>query len=155
MENVTIKSLPRVTVASYRVTIASYDELFKVAPETGKKMEKQGAQCRDPFYCFNIYHDEEYRERDIDIDVCEAVVEPLPNGEGIVYKTVDGVKTAACIFHRGDYAGLSTSYAKILEWIEMSEYKVDGLFRESFIDGIWNRENPDEWLTEIQIPVCR
>ncbi|MCQ2969903.1 MAG: MerR family transcriptional regulator, partial [Clostridium sp.] len=25
--------------------------------------------------------------------------------------------------------------------------------RESYIDGIWNKENPEEWLTEIQVPI--
>ncbi len=25
--------------------------------------------------------------------------------------------------------------------------------REAYIDGIWNREKEEDWLTEIQIPV--
>ena len=27
--------------------------------------------------------------------------------------------------------------------------------RESYIDGIWNKESKDEWLTELQIPVTK
>jgi len=27
--------------------------------------------------------------------------------------------------------------------------------RESYIDGIWNKENVDDWLTEIQVPVAK
>ena len=25
--------------------------------------------------------------------------------------------------------------------------------RERYIDGMWNKESEDEWLTEIQIPI--
>ena len=25
--------------------------------------------------------------------------------------------------------------------------------RESYIDGIWNKESEEEWLTEIQVPI--
>ncbi|MBU7008669.1 effector-binding domain-containing protein [Peptococcaceae bacterium DYL19] len=31
--------------------------------------------------------------------------------------------------------------------------EIIGLPRESYIDGIWNKENPEEWLTEVQVPV--
>ncbi len=50
MENVTIKKLPKVTVASYRLTIPNYDALYEVAPRMGKIMEKQGAICSTPAY---------------------------------------------------------------------------------------------------------
>ncbi len=73
METVTIKNLPEVTVASYRLTIPNYDALYEVAPKMGKIMTKAGAVCSEPAYCFNIYHDDEYRETDIDIEICEAV----------------------------------------------------------------------------------
>ena len=32
-------------------------------------------------------------------------------------------------------------------------YEICGNIRESYIDGVWNKETENEWLTEIQIPV--
>ena len=32
-------------------------------------------------------------------------------------------------------------------------YQVTGLHRECYIDGVWNKENIEDWLTEIQLPV--
>ena len=32
-------------------------------------------------------------------------------------------------------------------------YQVAGFHRECYIDGIWNKENVEDWLTEIQLPV--
>ena len=31
--------------------------------------------------------------------------------------------------------------------------EVTGLHREVYIDGIWNKPDPEDWLTEIQLPV--
>ena len=40
-----------------------------------------------------------------------------------------------------------------MDFIEQNNYKIIGYYRECYIDGIWNKENVNEWLTEIQIPV--
>jgi len=153
MPTIAIRELPEVIVASHRTTIPDYNALFKVVPPLGDIMRKQGAECRIPEYCFNIYHDGEYREKDIDVEICEAVNEFCENGEGIIYKKVDAVPTAAVIMHKGSYDSLRKSYSEILAWIEDNGYEIVDNPRESYIDGIWNRENPDDWRTEIQIPV--
>lgn len=36
---------------------------------------------------------------------------------------------------------------------EENGYEICGNIRESYIDGVWNRESEKEWLSEIQIPV--
>ena len=36
---------------------------------------------------------------------------------------------------------------------KMYGYEIAESPRERYIDGIWNKENIDEWLTEIQVPV--
>lgn len=41
------------------------------------------------------------------------------------------------------------------KWIEENGYQVLDNPRESYIDGIWNKESKDEWLTELQIPVTK
>ena len=37
--------------------------------------------------------------------------------------------------------------------LEEKGYIVSGLSRECYIDGIWNKESEEDWLTEIQLPV--
>ena len=153
MTRVEIRELPEVIVASYRTTIPDYNALFKVVPHMGDIMRKQGAVCRIPEYCFNIYHDGEYREKDIDVEICEAVNEFCSDGDGVTYKRTEAVPTAAVIMHKGGYDSLRKTYSEILTWIEANGYDVIDKARESYIDGIWNRENPEDWRTEIQIPV--
>lgn len=155
MNEVNIKELPDVVVASMRLIIPDYNALFTVAPNMGEKMKQHGAVCSLPPYCFNIYHDGEYKESNIDIEICEAVEKKLPDADNIVYKNMPGYKTAACIFHKGSYQSLGESYAEIFKWIEANNYRIIGNQRESYIDGIWNKENENDWLTEIQVPVSK
>ncbi len=155
MEKVVIKGLPEVIVASCRTTIPTYDSLFEVVPKMGKVMEIQGAVCREPAYCFNIYHDGECREKDIDVEICEAVNDYCKNSDGVVYKKIPAVSEAVTIFHHGPYETLGKSYASLFSWMKENGYSPSDNPRESYIDGIWNRDNPHEWLTEIQIPVTK
>ena len=72
---------------------------------------------------------------------------------GISFKVFPKVQMAACIFHKGSYNTLHKSYAMLLQYIEENGYQICGNIRESYIDGIWNKETENDWLTEIQIPV--
>jgi DNA-binding transcriptional MerR regulator len=155
MDKIEIRELPEVIVASMRTTIPDYQALFSVVPPMGDIMRKQGAVCREPAYCFNIYHDGEYREKDIDVEICEAVVDFCKDGEGVIYKKLPFIKQAAVIMHTGPYETLGKSYASIISWIEENEYEIVDNPRESYIDGVWNRQNPEEWRTEIQIPIIK
>ena len=62
---------------------------------------------------------------------------------------------AACIYHRGSYNEFSRSYAAVLRYIEENGYEICGDIREKYIDGVWNKDTEEEWLSEIQIPVKR
>lgn len=155
MNGVFIKELPEVIVASMRTIIPNYDALNTVVPAMGEKMQAHGAVCREPAYCFNIYHDGEYKESDVDVEICEAVVRACKDADGVTYKVIEGVKTAVCIHHKGPYTTLGKSYAKVLEWVGQNGYQITGSPRESYIDGCWNKNDPNEWLTEIQIPVTK
>ena len=37
--------------------------------------------------------------------------------------------------------------------MEEQGYKISGQARTSYIDGIWNQEDPEKWLSIIQIPI--
>ena len=40
-----------------------------------------------------------------------------------------------------------------MKYAEQNGYTTAGLARESYIDGIWNKESEEDWLTEIQLPI--
>lgn len=151
---VVIRELPEVVVASMRTTVPSYDTFFEIVPKMGEYMNRVGAECREPAYCFTIFHNDEYREEDIDVEICEAVVEARVDSSEVAFKTIDGVPAAACLMHRGPYSTIGESYNALFTWIDANGYRAADHPRESYIDGIWNRDDPEEWLTEIQVPVA-
>lgn len=153
MYNPIIKSLPEVIVASMRQIFPSYNSYFELIPKMGDEMRRVGAVCAEPAYCFNIYHDGEYKEKDIDAEVCEAVVEFCEDSQMVTYKKIPEIPKAVCVLHKGPYETLGETYSFILKWIEENDYVISGSIRESYIDGIWNKENPEDWLTELQVPI--
>ncbi|MCR0206020.1 MerR family transcriptional regulator [[Clostridium] innocuum] len=150
---VILKSLPAVTVASMRVHLDSYADLFYKMPDMGLEMEKAGCVCREPEYCFTMYYDDEYREQDVDAEICEAVTERKEDRGDLKFRDLPSVALAACVMHKGPYRTLPRAYQAIVSFIEDSGYEIIGHQRESYIDGIWNKDSEDEWLTEIQFPV--
>lgn len=150
---VLIKKIPEVTVCAMRRTLKSYDDLFELMPEMGAEMERLGCICAQPDYCFTHYLEPGYKGEDILVETCEAVTEKKEDTEKVKFQVLPEIPEAACIFHRGSYDTLSKSYAAVLKFIEENGYEICGNIRESYIDGVWNKETPEEWLSEIQIPV--
>lgn len=151
-----IKELPGVIAASMRTIVPTYDTYFDIVPKMGVEMGRQGAVVQDnPAYCFTIYHDGEYKEEDIDVEVCEAVLKPCKDSSMVQYKSIKSVKSAACILHKGPYKTLREAYVFLFTWIKDNNYEIEGKPRESYIDGIWNKDDEREWLTELQIPVIK
>lgn len=96
-----------------------------------------------------------YGERTVVNHLSEAVTKVGEDSNMLKFKVFPQVKEAACIFHKGSYNYLSKSYEKLLTFIENNGYVIDGEIRESYIDGVWNKEDEKDWLTEIQIPVVK
>ena len=151
--HVILKELPQVIVASLRTTIPNYNALFSVVPPMGAEMERLGCVCAVPEYCFNIYHDGEYRETDVDVEICEAVTAAQEDSEMLKFKVIERVENAACVLHKGPYEGFPNAYNAVLKWVERNGYEIIDHPRESYIDGVWNKDSAADWLTEIQFPV--
>jgi len=150
----TIKELPGCIVYSKKMTVPNYDAYFELVPVIGETVAKQYPElkCRTPEYCFIEYLDGEYRDKDINIEFCEAVTKMWPDFGDITFKEISPI-TAVSVLHKGAYADISKAYAFIFKWIKENGYFAADNPRESYIDGIWNKENETDWLTEIQIPI--
>jgi DNA-binding transcriptional MerR regulator len=153
---VTIKELPGCIVYSKKMTIPTYDAYFEVIPAIGEAVEKQypDLKCAVPEYSFVVYLDGEYREKDINIEFCEAVTKKWPDFSDIVFKDIDPA-TVVSVLHKGSYKELSQAYAYTFKWIEENGYIPASHPRESYIDGIWNKEDEADWLTELQVPIVK
>ena len=151
---VLIKNIPETTVAFMQIRLESYDRLFDRMPEMGALMEKAGCECALPEYCFTNYLEPGYKDGDIPVEICESVVEAKKETGELRFKTLPEIR-AACVFHKGSYRTFSESYEAVLRYIEENGSEIAGEIRESYIDGIWNKDDESQWLSEIQVPVKR
>ena len=149
---VLIKTIPETTVACLRTRLETYDCLFDRMPEMGALMEKAGCTCSLPAYCFTNYLEPGYKDGDILVELCESVVEAKQEIGDLRFRTLPAVQ-AACVFHKGSYRTFSESYETVLKYIEENGYEIAGVIRESYIDGVWNKDDESEWLSEIQVPI--
>ena len=149
---VLIKEVPECKVAYRRTRLDSYDDLFDKMPQMGELMEQAGCICALPEYCFTNYLEPSYKEEDILVELCESVTECKDDIGELHFKSMPKIQ-AASIFHKGSYNTLATSYERVLKYVEDQGYAIVGAIWESYIDGVWNKENESDWLTEIQVPI--
>ena len=154
MEKFSIQSLPEVIVASHREVIPDYAALGKLCYSViGPEMQRLGCKCPPPGYCFTIEHQKEYTPTNIDIEYCEQVEEMGSDSSIIQFKRFPEVAKALCMKHYGPYERFYESFTEAFAYLEEKGYKIAGHPRTCYIDGIWNQEDPEKWLSIIQIPI--
>ena len=150
------RELERHRRLSSRTVLESYDNLGMylvtvVAPE----MARLGCECPEPGYCFTIEPAGEYREKNFEIEYCEKVVSAKKDSDIIRFKELPEVPQAICMKAYGPYERLRGHYLTLFAEIARMGYKISGAPRASYVDGCWNQEDPEKWLTIIQVPVCK
>ena len=149
-----IQSLPEIIVASHREVISDYAALGPLCVEKiGPEMQRLGCKCPPPGYCFTIEHNKEYCPTDIDIEYCEQVEEMGTDSTIIQFKRFTAVPKALCMKHVGPYERFHESFTEAFAYMEEQGYIIAGPLRTSYIDGAWNQDNPEQWLSIIQIPI--
>ena len=149
--NVTLKSVPKYKVISLRDTIPAYDAEGMLWQRLGDFIMKKKIPCGDIAYA--TYHDEGYKEGPVDVEVIMNVKEIFTNEEGFEFKETEALEQAASIFVPGDYSNLTPAYIYLAKWIEENNYSICGNARQLCIKGPWNEQNPNDYLSEIQIPI--
>ena len=154
MEKFSIQSLPEIIVASHREVISGYSALgLLCVNKIGPEMQRLGCKCPPPGYCFTIEHNQEFCAENIDIEYCEQVEEMGVDSDIIQFKHLDAVPKALCMIHVGRYEHFHESFIEAFAYMEEQGYKMAGALRTSYIDGAWNQEDPEKWLSIIQIPI--
>lgn len=152
--NVTEKLIPKTLVYYSETVLEKYQDMMQWIPSVGEECLKlnPNLKCADPPYEFCEYPDGEFKEADIQVRHSEAVVTRGKENENIKFRELPETKVLS-IFHKGSYDNIGEAYAYIMNYAEQNGYKIAGLARECYIDGIWNKDSEDDWLTEIQLPI--
>lgn len=149
--NVAIKSIPSFQVISLRRIVPNYYSEVVMWKEMIVFMEKNNIPF--PQSTLAIYHDTEYKETDVDIEICVTVSNLEATApKDFVYHNTEPIAIMACTMVQGSFYNIAGAYQSFANWLEgHSAYRMAGQSRQVVHRGTWNEENPDNYLTEIQI----
>ena len=147
---VVIKKIEPMLVAAVRDTVPTYSQQGNLWGELYAQIG-QGAQFAGP--CLTLYHDEGYRERDVDVEVCQPITRSMPAHGRVKVRELPGGAMASTV-HNGAYNRLGQAYEAVTRWLETSGYKIAGPGRELYLQAAQPvRQDDESCVTEIQFPV--
>ena len=146
---VVLKSVEEKRTASVREILPAYNSVGKLFDELSAYGERHGIFAIE---WISVWHDQEYREEDVDGEAAFVTQDPLPEDERVRERTLPAVLNTASTVHHGSFDTISGAYAALLGWIEENGYRVSGPNRELYLRGGDKQDDPD-YVTEVQFPV--
>lgn len=151
-----IKKIPSYIIYYCDGIISDFSKIGEFALNVGTMCTKANPnlKCVVPNYSYISYLDGKYKEKDIKIRYAEAVEKGGIETDQVKFMHSKEIE-AVCIYHKGIYDNLRESYNKILKFIEDNNYEIIDNPRECYIDGCWNKDKEEDYLTEIEFPIRR
>lgn len=147
-----IKSIPSYPVLSLRRVLADYYCEGDLWQEVARFVAQR--QIRVLGDSFSIYHDLDYRETEVDVELCVPVEALGVDEEGFIFWYTEPVPDMASMMVYGDFSNISGAFAAFATWLEAHDgFRMSGLTRQIVHRGPWNEESSENYLTELQIPV--
>lgn len=156
---VVLREVPAIEVYSIRQRVPQLGVPMQALFE---EAEAVVAAARSPASPFTIFHDPDYREADVDVEVCIPVKEATHR---LVTRIVPASAAMGCITYRGPYEQTPLLYSQLLQWLDRSGMRMAGPLREVYhrygADQIGYRlpasvltNDSTEYVTELQAPVA-
>lgn len=152
--NVNIKEMPQRYVASLRRIIPSYDkegllwkQLYEEAAAFGIKLE-----FANPRDTLAVFHDKDFREYDVDVEIQATVTGSYKNTENIVFKTTAPILIASAVY-KGSYDMITEAHKAVADWVTDNGYEFNGAMFCIYHVSPACESNPDNLVTEVCFPV--
>jgi DNA-binding transcriptional MerR regulator/effector-binding domain-containing protein len=149
--DVVIKDIPGMKVVSLKKVIPAYDQEYLLWQEMMQKSQEQtiqfGPRCTARFH-------EEPNENGAEVEICNEVIELQENKDGLTFYELEPIKGAATLLIVGPYSpGIKDGFNYMAKWLEDNHYQFAGPSRTDYIKGPGIEEDPENYLTEIIIPI--
>lgn len=150
--NVSIKSVPSYQVLSLRRIVPNYYAEGMLWKEMAEFAQRNSISVSDN--TLTIYHDPDYRETDVDIEICAPVEKMGENKDGFTFCNTEAVPMMASTMVYGGFENIAEAYGGFAGWLqEHSGYSMGYHSRQIVHRGPWNEEDPSKYLIEIQVPL--
>ncbi len=153
--DVVIKSVPAQRVAGIREVARTYADGAILFSALFCYFAEHGLDPYAAYPWIMLYHDEGYRERDVEMTFAAPVDRDLPDSERVKVFELPAVEIMLSTIYRGPYEQIGASYAALMKFMAAHQYRVTGPNRNLFLHGPGQGIDPAAFVTEVQFPVER
>ena len=150
--DVTVKTIPEHYVASVRQVIPDYGQEGSLWSILTKETAHLRIQDGDPCLCVALFHDRDYKESDVDVEIQKSVKGSYPDTEHVQFKTMPAVQVASAVC-KGSYDQMGDVNAAVAAWVEANGYAFDGPMFNIYHVSPHETSDPGEFVTEVCYPV--
>lgn len=162
MNEISIKKVEPIFAASIRKSFTKDrfdDELEIMWSDVNRHIDEKGGRRTIP--CMMIYYTgwvdlvnwTDTGEQPLDVEVVEPMIRPIEGNKIVRVYELPAVQKMACIVHKGPFTSISKTNEMLYDWIKNNGYIAVGTLREIYHKGEWATDNPDEYITELQVPL--
>lgn len=145
--NVTKKTIPKRKVASFRTIVSNYMNEKQLWDILYQELEQLGIESIHDHYAMAIFHDSEYKDKDVDIEVQVTVDQIYKDTDIIHFFETELIEVASVTFN-GSYDKMTEVTKSALLWIEFHNYELMQPTFNIYHISPAQDENPDNWVTE-------
>lgn len=146
--NVTIKTIPERYVASVRKVIPAYDQEGILWNIMMTETAPQKMQLADNCNSLALFHDDGFKESDVDVEVQMTVKGSYKDTENVKFKTEPAVEIASSIY-KGSYEQIPAVNQAVANWVQDNGYEFYGMMFCIYHVGPAQTRNSDEYVTEV------
>jgi DNA-binding transcriptional MerR regulator len=164
--DVVIKRVEAMKVASLRGVVPTPPEQGLLWCRLEDYLKEHGIRPSGP--CLTLYYDEEQKEQDWDIEVCEPIAEDISGSADVKVQVLPALETLACTVHHGSFVTIGEAYRALEDWVRANGYSIAGPLREVYLrdatpeadperreSGIYASQTDPGTITEVQFPVSK
>ena len=150
--DVIVKTFPERYAATVRMSIPSYEAEGMLWGTLMGETEPLGIVADEPCYCCAVFHDKEFKESDVDVEVQKTVRGRYPDTEHVRFRTLPAV-TVASATCKGSYEQMGDVMAAVAQWAMANGYVFDGPAFNIYHVSPYETANPQEYVTEVCYPI--
>ena len=150
--NVTVKTIPERYAATVRMTLPDYDAEGLGWGILNEETDGMELIPDDPCLCCAVFHDKEYRETDVDVEVQKTVRGHYRDTAHVRFRTLPPVTVASTV-HNGSYQSLNGAMEAVAQWIEANGYVFDGPAFNIYHVSPHETQDETQFVTEVCYPV--
>ncbi|PGC53334.1 MerR family transcriptional regulator [Bacillus toyonensis] len=150
--HVSIKEIPERNVATVRKVIPSYNcegDLWSILMQ---EIHMKNISMAHPSYSIAVFHDQEYKENDVDIEIQLNILGKHENTKDVHFPKIEPIKVAS-ITVSGSYEQMTNVNEAAAKWIETEGYELAGPMFNIYHVSPAMETDPNKWVTEVCYPI--